>query len=147
VEVWERTSQVVVFKVEPSHIPVGRIASNTEPIGSARIRRKVPVGVVGPERAASGVVKSDKRLLLGQRKGAPNRKNQGEEQEQQWWHGGEKEGLLRGSYWEGKQTQEHRPHMMETPASWDMKSPTLLIALRGRLFVLFRQLFDPFHVV
>ena len=75
-QVWKRTGQVVEGKGDFSDSSIGRITGNANPIGSARIRSKIPVGVGAPERAASGIVKSNKRVLLVRRKGAPNRKNQ-----------------------------------------------------------------------
>ena len=86
-EVWERTSQVVVEKRELNHSHVGKIALNTAPFGSARIRRKVPVGVVGPESAASGGIKANQSLLLIERKETRNGKKQGGKKEQPQAHG------------------------------------------------------------
>ena len=78
----QRANQVVACQSETCDILLQGIAADPEPESSARVRGGVPVGLVGPVRATSGIEQSNKRILLKLRKQARNRKKQSEEEKQ-----------------------------------------------------------------
>jgi hypothetical protein len=86
-KIGERSSQIVAAEDESSNSPIQRIAEDSKPASSARVRGSVPVVLDRPERARSRGIKCKKRVHLSWRKKANNTVEQNEEEKKPWGHG------------------------------------------------------------